>query len=106
MKGLPTITAQTQEYKCEAGKSVTLEFSVSADPEVNHAIWQKADSDGSFVALNIDETKYKGSSVKLPSLTIQNTIISDSGTYRCCASNDVGTSHSSTVSLLISGGMY
>ena len=103
--GPPAITVSRHEYICEAGQSVTLECSVSADPEVNYVIWQTTDSNGSFVALNHDEEKYKGSSVKLPSLTIPKSHLADSGTYRCCATNDVGTCHSLPMSLKVSGSM-
>ena len=95
-----------QDYKCEAGQSVTLECAVSAVPDVNDVFWEVVDTNGQYVALDMYTERYKGSSVNMPSLTIQNTNVSDSGTYRCCASNDVGPSQGSTVSLQISGGMH
>ena len=101
--GTPVVTALTQSYTCEAGQSVTLCCSVSADPDVNRVFWQVVDSRGEYVTSHGE--KYKGSSVESPSLTIQKAHTSDSGTYRCCATNDVGTSQSLTISLQVSGGI-
>ena len=103
--GSPVITTSTQKYTCVAGQSLTLSCSVSADPGVDHVFWQVVDSRGEYVTLDLDGDQYKGSSVDSPSLTIQKAHTSDSGTYRCCATNDVGTSQSLTILLQVLGSM-
>ena len=80
--------------------------SLSADPGVSHVFWQLVDSKGEYITLDLGGNKYKGSSVESPSLTMQKAHTYDSGTYRCCATNDVGTSQSLNISLQVSGGMY
>ena len=88
------------------GQSVTLDCFVLADPGVYHVFWQIPESSGQYVTLNLDGDKYTPLSVDSPSLTIHDTHISDSGTYRCGATNVVGTSYSYDCTLKVLGGMY
>lgn len=48
-------------------------------------------------------TKYNGSTIAFPSLVIYDTGKSDSGTYICSVSNNLGTGYSKPLQLLIRG---
>ena len=105
--GIPTIKTTKLSSAFEAGQSATLDCSLSADPYVDDVFWQILKSSGQFVNLNLDGDKYSTQlSVDSPSLTIHEAHLSDSGRYRCGATNTVGTSYSSELSLHVLGGKY
>jgi hypothetical protein len=51
-------------------------------------------------------SKYEGSTVTNPSLTIKNTASGDAGTYYCYATNSVGTGGSTHVVIGVTGSKY
>lgn len=53
--------------------------------------------------LNVSVSKYNGSTINEPSLTIVNTDQFDAGTYVCAVVNDIGTGYSNKILLIIKG---
>lgn len=47
-----------------------------------------------------------GSTIEVPSLTIQTVTTSESGLYTCFATNDIGTGHSELINVTVVGGIY
>ncbi|XP_052061299.1 hemicentin-1-like isoform X6 [Mytilus californianus] len=87
--------------------SVTLVCSImSQNPVVTEIVWQFTNSNQitTQIVISTSAGKYSGSTVNNPSLTINNAIFQDAGTYQCFARNAVGTGQSSTVALGIAGG--
>ena len=102
---MPTVTASSLTYSSVTGQSITLGCSVSANPDVNLVFWQVL-SNGQYVSLSLSGGKYTGSTVNSPSLTILNSQSGDTATYRCGATNTVGTGYSSGISLQVTGSKY
>lgn len=100
ISALPTVTIQSSTYTGQYGNSVTLVCTVSAVPFQTNVYWEK---DG-FAQINSGDNGYSGSTTNNPSLTINSVTTSDQGTYRCFATNIVGTGQSSTTQLTVSGG--
>uniref|UniRef100_A0A8W8KZ99 Ig-like domain-containing protein n=1 Tax=Magallana gigas TaxID=29159 RepID=A0A8W8KZ99_MAGGI len=99
---LPSINLPST-YSVITGNDITMTCSVSANPAVNSVFWQFRAANG-FSFTNITATfKYSISSLTgTSSLTVRSTTSSDNGQYRCQATNQVGTSQSTTV-LTVSG---
>jgi hypothetical protein len=77
---------------------------VTANPLHTVVIWQKI-VNGQPNSINQgNSAKYSGGTVNTPSLTIQNAVTSDSGVYRCSATNAVGTGQSQDTTLTVTGG--
>ena len=92
-------------YGVTTGSSVTLQCFASGNPAVTSVSWQRL-FNNQYSALVIDGSKYSGGSIQSPSLTISSTDSNDGGTYRCAASNSVGTGYSQDTSLTVSGSTY
>lgn len=87
--------------------SVTLVCSIrSQNPVVTEIVWQFTNSNQitTQIVISTSAGKYSGSTVNNPSLTINNAVFQDAGTYQCFARNAVGTGQSSTLALGIAGG--
>uniref|UniRef100_A0A8W8J7G4 Ig-like domain-containing protein n=1 Tax=Magallana gigas TaxID=29159 RepID=A0A8W8J7G4_MAGGI len=99
---LPSINLPST-YSVITGNDITMTCTVSANPAVNSVFWQFRAANG-FSFTNITATfKYSISSLTgTSSLTVRSTTSSDNGQYRCQATNQVGTSQSTTV-LTVSG---
>lgn len=77
---------------------------VSANPVHTSVYWQK-DVNGVATNINLFQTsKYSGSSITSPSLTIISAVFADEGYYTCNAQNSVGTGISLQIFLSVSGG--
>ncbi|XP_052058077.1 hemicentin-1-like isoform X8 [Mytilus californianus] len=99
--GTPTVTIQQTSYSVNNGGSITLACSVSSTTTVTSVTWQKTvGSTITTITSNTNTNKYSGSTSSTPSLTIFNTDSSDAGTYRCLATNNVGTAQSATATTL------
>ena len=94
-------TPQTS-YSVRLSGSVTLTCTVSADPSHDRVFWNKL-VNGVFTQVTM-VTRYSGSTVQSPSLTITNAEQSDKGDYVRYASNSIGTGNSQQVNLDVTGG--
>ena len=102
--GIPTVSILSSTYSVLYGDSITIECSITASPAHNSVTWQKINS-GITSTINFgNSAKYSGGSKSTPSLTILNTVTTDSGSYRCSATNIVGTGSSQDTSLTVTGG--
>jgi hypothetical protein len=67
-------------------------FYIFEIPPYSSARWTKYASGGNPVTINISNTsKYSGSVIGNPSLTIRSADLSDKATYVCTGTNSVGT---------------
>lgn len=95
------------QYKFDVGTDATLECRVTGSPTATKVYWTKSQAGGASQTINMTDTnKYSGSSLTSPSLVIRNAQSSDDGTYRCWATNAVGTAQSSPTKVTISGCKY
>lgn len=102
-----TVVIPKDQYTFEVGSVATLECRVTGTPSATSVYWTKSHAGGASETIDMTNTsKYSGSSVTSPSLVISNAQSSDDGSYRCWATNDVGTAQSSPTVLTISGCEY
>ncbi|XP_033753605.1 hemicentin-1-like isoform X5 [Pecten maximus] len=101
---LPIVTIAQPTYSVVTGQTVTLQCTVSATPTHTNVFWQRIDN-GAASTLNIDGTKYSGSTVNTPSLTITSANSNDNTVYTCSATNAVGTGTSGQTTLTVTGSM-
>lgn len=90
-------------YSVQTSDSVTMTCVISANPSATSVTWYRVASAGLEAIVVGSSSKYSGGSVTSPSLTISNTVDSDGGTYRCTATNAVGTGSSADVILDVVG---
>jgi len=89
-----------ENYTVNYGESITLECTVESNPEHTSVRWYKI-SDGDIIFRG---KKYDGSTVAIPSLTINNVEESDAGSYVCTATNAHGLGESTQINLVVNGG--
>ncbi|OWF53625.1 Titin [Mizuhopecten yessoensis] len=99
---LPVVTIAQQSYSVVTGQSVTLACTVSASPTHFNVFWQRIDNNVTS-SISIDGSKYSGSTVNNPSLTITNADSNDNTSYTCSATNAVGTGTSGQTTLGVTG---
>ncbi|XP_033753215.1 basement membrane-specific heparan sulfate proteoglycan core protein-like [Pecten maximus] len=99
---LPIVTITQNAYSVVTGQTVTLGCTVSATPTHTNVFWQRIDN-GVTTTLTIDGTKYSGSTVNTPSLTITSANSNDNTVYTCSATNAVGTGTSRLTTLTVTG---
>lgn len=93
-------------YTVNHGNFVILECTVAANPDATSVQWYKI-VNGNSVTLDVPNvSKYSGSTVANPSLTITGATAADEGNYICSATNSLGTSQSSQTFLDVFGGMF
>ena len=105
ISGIPVVNIPQPSYSIEYGNPITIECTVTANPLHTIVIWQKI-VNGQPTTINQGNSgRYTGGTVNTPSLTIQSAVTSDTGVYRCLATNAVGTGQSQDTTLTITGGL-
>lgn len=108
LTGAPTVRISQTTYPINIGKTVTIDCTVTSNPAYTSVYWTRQIGTNPEETLSTTgslSTKYGGSSVVSPSLTIYNVEESDQGTYICHATNIVGTGQSSQAFLDVVGSM-
>ncbi|XP_048778626.2 hemicentin-1-like isoform X2 [Ostrea edulis] len=94
---IPVVDISQNSYTAITGNNLVIPCTVSASPAVNSVAWRFTSNSGSVVTITASSSKYTlSSSQNFPQLTILSVSSSDSGTYRCSATNSVGTGSDST----------
>ncbi|XP_021352861.1 hemicentin-1-like isoform X2 [Mizuhopecten yessoensis] len=94
----PTVNIQSQSYTPNSGTRVTLQCTASGNPAVTLVTWYKT-SGGVETTVAIDNSKYQGGNVASPSLIIYGLSSSDTASYKCRATNSIGSSDSAQIAL-------
>lgn len=95
---IPLVSPLRNNIQASTGKVIHLGCNHDSYPQPTLVFWNK---DGKN--LNMSVSKYNGSTIKQPSLTILNTDQLDSGIYVCAVVNEIGTGYSSKIQLIIKG---
>ncbi|XP_071123087.1 uncharacterized protein [Mytilus edulis] len=93
---VPLVYQSSDTIKAFTGDTITLKCVYESNPEPSVVFWKR---DGEI--LNVSVSKYNGSTINEPSLTIVNIDHFDSGAYVCAVVNNIGTGYSSKILLLI-----
>lgn len=102
----PVVDISQNSYTAITGNNVVIPCTVSASPAATSISWRFTSSSGSEIQISSSSSKYSLSgSNNFPQLTILSVGPSDSGTYRCSATNLVGTS-SDTASRTVTGSKF
>lgn len=98
------VTIPQPQYSLTVGNNIVLECTVDANPAHTNVMWRKI-VNGQPTEITIG-TRFSGSTVSNPSLTINNAQSSDAGYYVCYASNSVGTGQSAQTYLNVVGSKF
>ncbi|XP_052103233.1 hemicentin-1-like [Mytilus californianus] len=90
---IPSVSLTQTSFTGNYGDTFTLGCTVSANPAVTSVYWQKV-TGSTTATVDMSNSRYTGSSVSTPSLTITNLNSNDAGNYICLAVNSVGTGQS------------
>ncbi|XP_052106699.1 hemicentin-1-like [Mytilus californianus] len=90
---VPSVSLTRTSFTGNYGDTITLGCTVSANPAASSVYWQKV-SESTTSTVDMSNSRYTGSSVSTPSLTINNLNSNDAGNYICLAANSVGTGQS------------
>ncbi|CAC5378523.1 Tyrosine-protein phosphatase non-receptor type 11,Tyrosine-protein phosphatase non-receptor type 13,Tyrosine-protein phosphatase corkscrew,Tyrosine-protein phosphatase non-receptor type 6 [Mytilus coruscus] len=96
VKDIPLVLQRSNNIQASTGDVIQLKCNHESYPEPTLVFWNK---DGEN--LNVSVSKYNGSTINEPSLTIFNTDQLDAGAYVCALVNDIGTGYSSKIQLII-----
>ncbi|XP_076088318.1 hemicentin-1-like [Mytilus galloprovincialis] len=101
---IPTVSVPQSSYSVSPGKTVTLQCLVNSTLPLINVYWTLRGRYG-FITIKFttNANKYSGTTTITPSLTIFNAEQRDVGTYICFAENGVGTGHSLTTVLVVTG---
>ncbi|XP_071159615.1 hemicentin-1-like isoform X10 [Mytilus edulis] len=100
---LPQVVVSLPQYNVDIGSTVTLGCTVTANPTHTVVYWQRIGNNNVGTNVDMNNNKYSGSTVNSPSLTINNAALSDEGSYRCYATNSIGTGQSQNTFLDVVG---
>lgn len=105
--GMPSVSIPQSTYNVNFGDPITIPCNVTAVPIATNVSWVKT-SNGVTVTVDLTSqpSKYSGSTVSNPNLTISSTDLTDEGNYVCSASNIVGTGSSNAAFLDVIGGKW
>ena len=101
----PVVTVPNSEYQGNFGQATTLVCTVTANPTHTRVYWKKLEN-GVLSDVDMTSSKFSGSSVGQPSLTVSNLNKNDEAFYQCYAENSVGTGKSQHTFLRVIGGMF
>ncbi|XP_052106688.1 hemicentin-1-like [Mytilus californianus] len=97
---IPTVSIPRSTYSVNVDSQITIPCTVSANPLETNIYWTVTVGSNAEQTISMTNTqKYQGSSINSPSLIILSTTQSDSGVYRCHATNNVGTGQSNPTTL-------
>lgn len=101
----PNVTMAQSSYSVLTNGDVTLSCFVSANPSASIS-WTFTSNSGSVTAISASTSKYSlATSTTASSLTVRSANSNDQGSYRCSATNSVGTGQATAI-LVVSGSMY
>jgi len=90
-------------YNVIFGDSIELNCTISYAPDLKDVTWLR--STNPYIVVDMgDATKYSGSSIVSPHLTIQNVVLADNGFYYCKAKNAYQEIVSSPITLSVFAG--
>lgn len=99
--GIPVVTIPQAQYSVTVGNNILMECNIDANPAHTNVLWRKI-VNGQPTDITIGN-RFSGSTVAIPSLTINSAQSSDAGYYVCYASNSVGTGQSAQTYLNVVG---
>ncbi|XP_052080992.1 immunoglobulin superfamily member 10-like [Mytilus californianus] len=99
---LPSVNVEQKTYQSVYGEDVTLKCIVFSNLNIVNVYWERVQN-GTKTIINRDSIGYQGISPTYPSLNIIYTTKTHIGTYRCFATNVVGTSISGSTTLHVIG---
>ncbi|XP_071150580.1 hemicentin-1-like [Mytilus edulis] len=99
---VPIVHVRDTRYSRGYGETVTMVCNIDSDLAVTNVYWEK-EFQGRKTVINHWTVGIKGVSLDVPSLTIMKTTTSDIATYRCVATNDIGTGYSKITRLDVIG---
>ncbi|CAG2240336.1 COL6A [Mytilus edulis] len=98
---IPTVKVLSPRYPVKYGTTVTLECVVNSNPPHTEVTWYRV-INGSRTQVE-KVTDYCGSTVNVPSLTINRADLYDNGNYVCTAENVAGVGSSDETRVIVSG---
>ena len=102
---VPVVTVPNSEYQGNFGQTAILVCTVTANPTHTRVYWKKL-VNGVLSDVDMTSSKFSGSSVGQPSLTVSSLNKNDEVFYQCYADNNVGTGKSQQTFLRVIGGMF
>lgn len=90
-------------YKVPFGSDVDLKCSVTAFPNHTNTFWHKNRNDV-ITTITKDTEGVTGSTIDMPTLTIEFVTTHDAGSYTCFAENSIGIGSSRTILVSVIGG--
>lgn len=101
------MTVPKDAYTVRKGLTVTLVCNFNANPPAQSVQWIKLphNTDASIhINVTKHDTKYNGSSIHSPSISIHNVQEADEANYLCQVTNAIGTGSSIEIDLVVDGG--
>ncbi|CAC5410979.1 KDM5 [Mytilus coruscus] len=101
--GTPSVHNADTYIEVPAGESVTIDCTYTAYGLATKVEWTFDDNSGGSYTITdgTNVSKYSGSTVHIPSLTVNNFAISDEGIYKCSAENSYGRGTGVDIQLVI-----
>ena len=99
----PDVNIKPYRSTVRYGGPVTIECTVKSGIPVKEVTWYRVQGD-TRTPVVVDGRKYSGSTVRVPSLTINNANFQDEGTYVCTAENAAGVGSSPNGDIDVTGG--